>query len=115
MDLQIKVELVKSLPMKSGEKNGKKWQNIQLIFRTLGEYPKEICFKIFKSEIIDNLKHYKAGDIVDVKFNLESKEYNQNYYTDATIWFMKKSENTETQTTQTTEKQEVPKQDDLPF
>ena len=49
------------------------------IVETVGQYPNSATFNVYdKESMIDKVN---AGDIVDVSFNLQDKEYNGKHYT----------------------------------
>ena len=83
--MEIEGEIIEILDLKSGTtKNGKEWKSQEFIVETEEQYPKKICFSLFGDKIdanpiTINLKH-------QVSFNLESREYNGRWYTEARAW-----------------------------
>jgi len=68
-------------------KAGKAWKKSGFAVETKGEYPKTVYFTVFGEEKVDNLlKFNKVGQLVDVSFNAESREYNGKFYTDLQAW-----------------------------
>ena len=58
---------------------------------TQSEYPKTISFDLFKGaekiEHLDNwIKFNAVGDVVEVEYILESREFNGKWYTNASMW-----------------------------
>ncbi len=83
---------------------------------TVGQYPKKISFDLFKGA--DNVKHLdsflefnKVGNMVEVEFILESREYNGKWYTNASMWSCKKVN----EEVPTAEQMSDDGDDDLPF
>ena len=79
-------------------KAGKAWKKSGFAVETKGEYPKTVYFTVFGEEKVDNLlKFNKVGQLVDVSFNAESREYNGKFYTDLQAWkiFTATNENVE--------------------
>ena len=89
MALEIDGKVSRILAIESGESSKGTWKKQQFIVETLGEYPKKICFMVWgdKTEIVSTLKD---GDRVKVNFTLESREYNERWYTDARAWKIEK-------------------------
>ena len=85
MDLSIIGELVKILPEQSGESARGTWKKCNFIIKTREKYSKSICIVAWGDKIND-LNVFKPGDIVNVHFNLESREYNERWYTDVKMW-----------------------------
>lgn len=92
MQNAIKGTILKVLDTENGtSKAGKDWSKRGFVIKTQDEYPKEVCFSLFgeKTNIIDN---FRAGDLVDVYFNLSSREYNGKYYHNIDAWRVAKAE-----------------------
>tara|TARA_R110002096_G_C14654636_1_gene726801 strand:+ start:2089 stop:2442 length:354 start_codon:yes stop_codon:yes gene_type:complete len=65
----------------------KEWKKLSFVIGTAGEYPKDVSFTVFGGEKVDNfVKYNKVGQIVDVSFEPESREYKGKYYTDLNAW-----------------------------
>lgn len=68
-------------------KAGKEWQKRELVVQIeAGEYPKSVCFQSMNSDIIGEIGMLRAGDEVTIHYNLESKEWNGRFFTNAIIW-----------------------------
>ena len=73
----------------SGTSNyGKDWfkQTLIIGFED-GNYFKQLQLDSMKAGALNGLA---IGDNVEVKFNIESKEYNGKYYTNCNVWSIKK-------------------------
>ena len=125
MALEIDGKVVRVLAVQSGESQNGTWKKQQFVLETLGEYPKKICFQTWgdKTEIVSNLQD---GDRLKVSFRLESREYNEKWYTDAVAWRIDKLVTNNTQAQAPTQQAEsvtnteppLPEEkeaDDLPF
>ena len=79
--MQISGELIKKGDI---EQIGDKEKRTFAI-RVGGDYPKNIAFDLWgqKINIIDSISN---GDTVEVDFDLNSREYNGKWYTNATAW-----------------------------
>ena len=66
--------------LQSGQsKAGKDWSKKELIIETDGQYPKMIAATFFgdKVQMIEKLRE---GDLVDLDFNVESREWNGKWF-----------------------------------
>jgi len=89
MSLEIKGHVVKILPEVTGQGQNGTWVKQDFLIQTDGEYPKQICFTCWGDKTRD-VKNLIEGEEVSVSFNAESREYNDNYYTNLTAWKIKK-------------------------
>ena len=61
---------------KSGQGANGTWKNIEFVIKTDDKYNNTIPFVIFGEEKVDNfVKYNKVGQIVEVDFNIASREY----------------------------------------
>ncbi|MGC8865455.1 MAG: DUF3127 domain-containing protein [Bacteroidales bacterium] len=81
MDLTINGKLLKVLEPQSGTSTRGSWKKQSFIIETIETYPKKICF-IAWNERTELLKELKPGDEVKINFSIESREYNDRWYTD---------------------------------
>lgn len=51
---------------------------------TEGQYPKKVCVSIWGDKINESL--LKAGAMLTISFDVESREYNGRWYTDVKAW-----------------------------
>ncbi|MFT4031230.1 MAG: DUF3127 domain-containing protein [Siphonobacter sp.] len=86
MALEIEGTLQQIMPVESGtSKTGNSWQKQNFVIETQEQYPKKVCFSLFGDKVSD-LQRFTTGDQVKVSFNLESREFNSRWYTDARAW-----------------------------
>lgn len=117
-NLELNGVIKKMLPIVEGtSKAGKDWKKSGFVVTTDGDYPKDVAFSVFGEEKVDNLmKFNKVGQRVDVSFNVESREYNEKYYTDLQAWKIFGSDNkTESPATDGQGYQKASEVSDLPF
>ena len=59
-------------------------KKLEFILEIESKYPKKVCFSLWndKADIFSS----KPGDTVKVTFDLESREYNGRWYTEAKAW-----------------------------
>tara|TARA_R100000329_G_scaffold125775_2_gene104339 strand:+ start:2290 stop:2661 length:372 start_codon:yes stop_codon:yes gene_type:complete len=87
-DLKFQGEIVKISDIQEGvSQKGTNWKKLGFIVKTSGEYPSEVYFTVFGEEKVDNfMKYNKVGQMVEVSFNINCREYNERYYTDLNAW-----------------------------
>lgn len=82
MDLTAKI--VQVLPPVTGTGKNGEWRKQNIILETDGMYPKKVCMTIWGDKISDAI--LKEGQLVTASFDVESREYNGNWYTDLRAW-----------------------------
>lgn len=72
--------IIAKLPSITGQTAaGKDWSKKDMVFETEGKYPKKICVTFF-GEKEGQLTNLNEGDLVDVAFTVESREYNGKWF-----------------------------------
>ncbi|RLD62420.1 MAG: hypothetical protein DRI95_13130, partial [Bacteroidetes bacterium] len=61
------------------------WVKQEFVIETMDQYPKKACFSAWGDKTA-NIKQLLQGDEVTVSFNIESREYNERWYTDLRAW-----------------------------
>tara|TARA_R100000995_G_scaffold18009_1_gene7275 strand:- start:838 stop:1179 length:342 start_codon:yes stop_codon:yes gene_type:complete len=91
--MEIKGTIVKILPLQSGtSKAGNEWKKQDVILQQFDKYSKEVCVTAFGDEALQSLSKFIVGDTVDIKVNVESREYNGKYYTNLNgYWWANKN------------------------
>ena len=85
-ELKIKGEITAILEIQAGtSKAGKEWTKQDFIILSEEKFPKMICFTLFgdKTSLLNGLE---LNSIIDVHFNLESREFNGKYYHNLNAW-----------------------------
>lgn len=86
MSLEITATLVQVMPEVTGQGQKGPWVKQEFVVETTTEkFPKKICFSLW-GEKISALKDLKPGTPIKVFFNLESREYQGRWYTEARAW-----------------------------
>lgn len=87
-ELKITGTIEKIMEQKGGvSKSGKEWKSIEFVIKTEDEFNNLYCFKVFGFEKVDNfLKYNKENDMVDVSFNINTREYEGRYFTNLDAW-----------------------------
>jgi len=87
--MEVKGRVAQLLPQQSGMGKKGPWKKQEFILETQSQYPKKICFSIWGDKI--DQYNLAAGDMVNVFVDLESREYNGRWYTEARAWKIEKS------------------------
>ena len=87
-DLSLKGEITKIAKLETGtSKAGKEWKKLGFVITTEGEYPKDVYFTVFGEEKTTNFMTYnRVGQVVEVFFNINAREFNNKWYTDLGAW-----------------------------
>jgi len=85
-ELTIKGTVTEICNPESGvSKTGKEWNKQEFVIETDDQYPKKVCFTLFGDKA-DLLMKIEVGMVVDVSFNLESREYNGRWFHNVNAW-----------------------------
>jgi hypothetical protein len=79
--MEISGKLFRICPAETGEGRNGTWRKQTFVIETVETYPKQIAFNFFGDRI--QLDNYNEGDFVKVQFELESREYQGKWFTDA--------------------------------
>ena len=82
MDISGKIKQV--LALETGEGRNGTWKKQQFVIETQDDYSKNICFTVWGDRI--DFSTININDTVKVFFEVESREYNGRWFTDAKAW-----------------------------
>ena len=82
--MQLTAKLIQILPMQSGNGKNGEWRKQEIIVETDGQYPKKVCISMWGDKINEPI--LQIGNILDINFDVESREYNGRWYTDVKAW-----------------------------
>ena len=85
MSLEISGRLTHILPEQTGEGRNGTWVKGSFVIETQEQYPKSICFIVW-GDMVNKLKSFKEGDMLNVSFDVQSREYQGRWYTDVKAW-----------------------------
>ncbi len=86
MALEITGKVSQILPLESGQGKNGTWKKQYFVVEYMdGQYPKKVCIMLWgdKTDIVKNMA---PGMEVKVAFNVESREFNNRWYTDVKAW-----------------------------
>lgn len=82
--MQFTAKLIQVLPLQTGNGKNGQWKKQDIIVETGDQYPKKVCVSIWGDKINESL--LKAGTMLTISFDVESREYNGRWYTDVKAW-----------------------------
>lgn len=88
--MEITGKLKAILPMQTGEGKNGQWKKCEFVIETDGQYPKQICFALFKDKV-ELIERRQLGDVLTVKFDAESREYQGRYFTNLNAYSVSRS------------------------
>lgn len=90
--MDVKGKVVQLLALQTGMGKKGQWKKQEFIVETEGQYPKKICLSAWGDKV-DQFR-LTVGDKVSVSVDLESREYNGRWYTEARAWKLEKTSGT---------------------
>ncbi|TAH25594.1 MAG: DUF3127 domain-containing protein [Cytophagales bacterium] len=86
MALEFVGKLIKVMPEIGGQSAKGPWKKQDFLIEEItGQYPKKACFQAW-NEKLELLHKYEIGDELKISFNIESREYNEKWYTELRVW-----------------------------
>jgi hypothetical protein len=92
MAMNIKGRVSQILKPEGGvSKGGREWSKREFVIDTEEQFSRKVCFTLFgdKTSLIDTIT---VGEMVDVSFNIESREFNGKWYHNINAWKIDKPE-----------------------
>lgn len=85
MSVELTGKLIKLLPLQTGTGRNGTWSKQEFIIETSDQYPKKICISVWGDK--NNMLHQiDLNSMIQVKVNIESREFNEKWYTDLRAW-----------------------------
>lgn len=78
-------KIVKKLDIQEGVSTRGPWKKQDFVIETSEQYPKKVCISCW-NEKTDELAQFQMNDELKVSVNIESREYNNRWYTDIKAW-----------------------------
>ncbi len=85
MSLEVTGQIIKLLPEQSGQSQRGPWKKQDMVIETNEQYPKKVAITCW-GEKVDEIQSLTPGTTVKVAINIESREYNERWYTDIKAW-----------------------------
>lgn len=80
--MEITGKLIQILPDVQGESQRGPWIRGGFVIETGDDYPRKVAFTAFGEERVAMAKNIPMGQLVQVTFTPESREFNERWYTD---------------------------------
>jgi hypothetical protein len=90
--MEIQGKVVEILQPKGGQSARGNWKKQEIILETNEQFPKKICVANWNDKV--DISAVKQGDEIVVSVNIESREFNGNWFTDIRIWKIDMKRNT---------------------
>ena len=90
--MEIKGKLVQILPPQTGQGRNGEWKKQDFVIELEGTYPRKACFTVWGDKV--NVGSLVEGTMLNVFFDIESREYQGKWFTNLTAW---KAETTDSQ------------------
>jgi hypothetical protein len=85
MAMDLIGRFVKALPVESGQSARGEWKRQSFIIETEEQYPRKVCISLW-GERLNDIVGIQPGELLTISVSLESREYNERWYTDARAW-----------------------------
>jgi hypothetical protein len=89
MAMELKGKVVQLLEPQTGMGKKGQWKKQEFILETQAQYPKKICLSAWGDKI--EQFNLAVGEDINVSVDLESREYNGRWYTEARAWKIDKT------------------------
>lgn len=86
--MDVKGKVIQLLQEQTGAGKKGPWRKQEFIVETQSQYPKKVCLSMWGDKI--QQFNVSVGDTVSVSVELESREYNGRWYTEARAWKVEK-------------------------
>lgn len=87
--MELKGKVIQLLPLQSGMGKKGPWKKQEFIIETQSQYPKKVCLSIWGDKV--DQFNVSVGQVVTAAVELESREYNGRWYTEARAWKIEKN------------------------
>ena len=82
--MEIKGRLVKILPVQTGQGKNGEWKKQDFVIEQEGTYSRKVCISVWGDKI--DMKQLVEGAMLNVSIDIESREFNDKWYTNVTAW-----------------------------
>lgn len=87
--MELKGKVIQLLPPQSGMGKKGPWKKQEFIVETQSQFPKKVCLSLWGDKI--DQFGIAVGQVLTVSVELESREYNGRWYTEARAWKVDKN------------------------
>lgn len=83
--MEITGKLIKKLSQQTGAGKNGTWVKQEFIIETQEQYPRKVCISLWGDKVRD-LEPVQPGEVLKASINIESREFNERWYTDVRAW-----------------------------
>ena len=87
--MDVKGKVIQLLQMQTGMGKKGPWKKQEFILETQSQYPKKVCLSIWGDKV--DQFNVRVGELLNASVELESREYNGRWYTEARAWKIEKT------------------------
>lgn len=87
--MELEGKIIQINPIQSGQGKNGTWKKQEFILETKSQYPKKVCITAWGDKI--DTFGLKQNEEVRVSIEVESREYNNRWYTDVKAWKVEKA------------------------
>ncbi|MFA6401135.1 MAG: DUF3127 domain-containing protein [Salinivirgaceae bacterium] len=84
--MEISGKIIQILPATEGQSAKGGWKRQDFIIETTEQFPKKVCISNWNDKV--DLNQQGVGKNIKASINVESREYNNKWYTDVRVWKM---------------------------
>ena len=82
--MELTGKVIKILPLQTGTGKNGVWKKQEFVLETSGQVSRKVCFSLWGDKI--EQARLSEGELFEISFDLESREYNGRWYTEAKAW-----------------------------
>ncbi|MCO6494341.1 MAG: DUF3127 domain-containing protein [Bacteroidetes bacterium] len=88
--MELTGKIIKVLPMQSGTSAKGEWRKQEFVIEIPGTYPKKVALTAW-NEKAQEVQSLGLGQEIKAQIDIESREYNDRWYTDIRAWKIEKA------------------------
>ena len=114
--MELTGKIIKILPLQTGTGKNGTWKKQEFVVETTAQITRKVCFSLWGDKI--DQFNLKEGEDAEISFDLESREYNNRWYTEAKAWKITKKGASQSKPPETEDfpvNEEMLPDDGLPF
>lgn len=85
MALEIIGKVISILPEQTGSSARGPWKKGGFVIETEGNFPKKVCCTVW-GDLLNQVNSLRQGEMIKASIDLESREYNERWYSDIRAW-----------------------------
>ena len=86
MALELTGKLLQKLAVQSGQSAKGAWSKQEFVLETQENFPRKVCASVWGVDKVSELASIPDGTLIKMSFNVESRQFNERWYTDVRAW-----------------------------